>query len=89
MTVTLEQVDNYESFFCFPVDGAIAQVFVFSYLSYLHEGGWGVTWLWFCGQGVVAWVLGVGSGVVVASAVSGAWLSEHHHHDQGKGRLGW
>lgn len=57
LTGTVAQVDSDESFFSFPVDGAIAQVFVFSYLSCVHEEGWGDD----CGLRVVTWVQGAGS----------------------------
>lgn len=57
MTGTVAQVDSDESFFSFPVDGAIAQVFVFSYLSCVHEEGWGDD----CGLRVVTWVQGAGA----------------------------
>lgn len=32
---TIQQDDNWRSFFCLPADGAIVQVFVFYYLCYL------------------------------------------------------
>lgn len=36
--LTILQVGKYRSFSCFPLDGAILQVFVFSYLLYWHLG---------------------------------------------------
>lgn len=39
--LTIQQIDIYRFFFCFPVNEAIILVFVLSYLHYLHLQGRG------------------------------------------------
>lgn len=61
LILAIQQVENLRPLFHFPVDGAIAQDFVFSYLHYLHH------------QSCVGW--GSGGGIAVVVGVT-TWVTE-------------